>query len=97
MAVLAQSKTVRSDEPTLVVENPFAPGRYRFELVVVDDSGNESVPAQIVVEVRPRTVVFDPRPDIRIFRPTLDPRVAVDPRRITPIGPGPIRPVRPGG
>lgn len=96
MPVLAQSKTVRSEVPTLLVENSFAPGRYRFELTVVDDSGNESVPAQILVEVRP-TPVFDPRPDIGIFRPNLDTRIAIDPRRITPIGPGPIRPPRPGG
>ncbi|HEX8238989.1 MAG TPA: hypothetical protein VF574_04530 [Allosphingosinicella sp.] len=96
MPVLAQSRTVSSDVPTLLVENAFAPGRYRFELVVVDDSGNESVPAQIVVEVRPRRV-FDPRVDIGIFRPDLESRIEVDPRRITPIGPGPIRPLRPGG
>jgi hypothetical protein len=84
MPVLAQSKTVRSDVPTLLVENPFAPGRYRFELTVVDDAGNESVPAQIVVEVRARPVVIDRRPDLSI-RPESDPLVAVDPRRVTPI------------
>lgn len=97
MPVLAQSKTVRSDVPTLLVENPFAPGRYRFELTVVDDAGNESVPAQIVVEVRARPVVIDPRLDVAVVRPVLDPRIVVDPRRVTPIGPVPIRPLRPGG
>ena len=31
---------------------PLPPGRYRFELVVVDDAGNESEPAQIDVIVK---------------------------------------------
>lgn len=97
MPVLAQSRTVSTDVPTLLVENRFAPGLYRFDLVVVDDSGNESLPARIVVEVRPRRVVVDPRPDIGPLRPTLDPRLEIDPRRVTPIGPVPIRPLRPGG
>jgi hypothetical protein len=104
MPVLATSRTVRSEEPTLLVENPFAPGSYRFQLVVVDDAGNESVPAVIAVEVRARTV-RDPRIDrvdlgtVReVANPTLDLRaVNVDARRVTPIGPVPIRPLRPGG
>jgi hypothetical protein len=90
MPVLAQSKTVRSDAPTLLVENPFAPGRYRFELTVVDDAGNESAPAQIVVEVRGRRVV-DPGDVLDGLRDVFDPR------RGTPTGPGRIRPLRPEG
>lgn len=104
MPVLAQSKTVRSDGATLLVENPFAPGSYRFQLVVVDDAGNESVPAVIAVEVRARTV-RDPRIDVVDFgtirgagiaTPTPDPRLTIDPRRVTRI-PTPTRPQRPGG
>ena len=52
MAVLAPNKPVRSAEPQLLVENQFEPGRYRFQLVVVDDSGNESGPNELVVQVR---------------------------------------------
>jgi hypothetical protein len=105
MPVLATSRTVRSETPTLLVENPFAPGSYRFQLVVVDDSGNESVPAVISVEVQPRPI-RDPRIDVVDFgtirgagiaTPAPDPRLRIDPRRVTPIGPGPIRPLRPGG
>jgi hypothetical protein len=33
-------------------DNPLAIGSHTFELMVVDDSGNESLPAQVVVIVR---------------------------------------------
>ena len=53
MPVLAFNKPVRSGVPQLLVENELAPGSYRFQLVVVDDSGNESVPNDLIVQVRP--------------------------------------------
>lgn len=76
-----------------MVENPLKPGRYRFSLVVIDDSNNESVPFELAVsvveEIRPV------RPDIIrdttiLRRPTPTPVVA---ERINPIRP--IRPIRP--
>ena len=37
MPVLTEGQTVRSREPTILVENRFEPGNYRFRLVVIDD------------------------------------------------------------
>ena len=90
---------VRSARPTLLVENPFEPGRYRFQLECVDDAGNVSDPVQLVVTVMPR-VVREPREprDPREPRP-FDPRVIVQPDRprdrIERVTPGRIR--RPPG
>jgi hypothetical protein len=39
-------------EVTIDPANPLRPGTYRFQLVVVDDSGNESDPAFVNVVVR---------------------------------------------
>jgi hypothetical protein len=49
-------KPVETDEPTVEVtldsSNPLPVGQHVFELVVVDDSGNKSVPARASVVVR---------------------------------------------
>ena len=39
----------------MLVENPLKPGRYRFSLVVVDDSDNESAPFELAVTVVEQT------------------------------------------
>ena len=52
MPVLVPQKPFRTLEPVLLVENQLAPGPHTFRLVVVDDSGVESAPVQITVEVR---------------------------------------------
>lgn len=44
--------TDASIEVTVDPARPLAPGRHRFQLVVVDDSGNQSAPAAIDVIVR---------------------------------------------
>jgi len=53
-----------SIEVTVSPASPLAPGRHRFQLVVVDDSGNESVPsiAEVVVidDKRPTAVLDAP-------------------------------------
>lgn len=79
MAILTPGKTLRSRSPELLVENALAPGRWRFELVVVDDERNESEPVELIVEVeasapvRPRGPVTDLRP-IRPVIPVERPR-----------------------
>ncbi len=56
MVVFQPGKTVKTDEPTVLVEvrgdPPLLPGRHRFQLVVVDDDGNESEPVTVEVTVR---------------------------------------------
>jgi hypothetical protein len=90
MPALSPNKVIRSEKPDLLVENPFEPGIYRFSLVVLDDSDNASIPTEIVVHVREKTIA--PR----------DPSIFVRPDRIIrPIDTGPIgetilRPIRPG-
>ena len=54
---------------------PLPPGRYRFELVVVDDAGNESEPAQIDVIVkdtqRPTAVLDMVNADKVVIKPLI--------------------------
>ena len=45
-------RAVVTDDPVVEVEGPLPPGRHRFQLVVVDELGNESEPAVVVVMVR---------------------------------------------
>ena len=47
--------TESSIEVTVDPARPLAPGRHRFQLVVADDSGNQSAPAVVEVIVRDTT------------------------------------------
>jgi hypothetical protein len=80
MPVLVQGRPLVQREPALVVENRLAAGRWRFRLVVVDDAGNASAPADLVVTVA-RDGSADPAPR-GPTRPVLD-------------VPPPVRPVAP--
>ena len=52
MATLTPLEPFRSAESTVLVENPLPAGRFRFQLVCVDEAGNESDPAELTVIVR---------------------------------------------
>lgn len=56
MAEFKIGEKVETEKPQVEVtidpRNPLKPGTYRFQLVVVDDSGNESAPAFVNVIVR---------------------------------------------
>ncbi|MCC7283153.1 MAG: hypothetical protein IT556_12265 [Acetobacteraceae bacterium] len=107
MPVLAPGVAFRSRAPTLAVENTLEAGAWRFRLTVLDDAGNESAPAELVVQVRaPERPGGPVRPDLPVggvVRPVdprpLDPRPVgprpVDPPIVQPVTP--IRPVRPPG
>ena len=94
MPVFADGQTIRSREPTLLVENRFAPGVYRFRLVVVDDERNASAPAELVLRVVEGRLPLDPvvpepvfpggalRPDTRTA-PLVPPAPAVAPRSVS--------------
>lgn len=58
MPVLALNQPFESPRPNVVVENALAPGRHRFALTVIDDSGQESATDQVVIEVR--RVIVEP-------------------------------------
>ena len=67
MATLTPGKPVTVAQPELLVENDLAAGQHRFQLVVIDDGGLESAPAELLVTVRRLVRPRDPieRPDIR--------------------------------
>ncbi|GAB4191755.1 MAG: hypothetical protein OHK0022_05650 [Roseiflexaceae bacterium] len=46
-----QEPTVKTSEGAVLVAAGLKPGRYLFELVIVDDEGNPSEPDRQVVEV----------------------------------------------
>jgi hypothetical protein len=99
MPVLVQGVATRSRAPTLLVENKLEPGSWRFRLTVVDDSGLESAPAELVVRVLdpPRQPPAGP---IEPARPGVGPGVSIAPpppptRPTTPRRPARPPPVRP--
>ena len=113
MPVLASGVPFPTPDPNLRIENELPPGAHMFQLVCVDEGGNESEPAMITVTVRGRIIV-DPipepeRPDRldpgRIHRFDTIPGVVVRPRPIDPdltrvvlpAGGMVMRPRRPGG
>ncbi len=55
MADFVINTDIATDTPTIEVtvspDRPLALGRHRFRLIVVDDSGNNSVPDEVVVIV----------------------------------------------
>jgi hypothetical protein len=86
MPVLVPLKPVTIREPQLLVENKLPPGRYRFQLVVIDDGRNESDPAQLVVTVRERPI----RPIGPVIRPEVVDRID----RVGPVRPDITRIIR---
>lgn len=44
---------VVTSTPTVTVDPPLAVGRHVFRLVVVDDTGEQSDPAEAIVVIRP--------------------------------------------
>lgn len=66
MGTFVPGQAVVTTEPQVEVtvspSSPLSPGRHRFQLVVVDDSGNESAPAMVdvvVIDNRKPTAVID--------------------------------------
>jgi hypothetical protein len=92
MAEFATDKPIRSRTPEVVVENPLKPGRYRFSLVVVDTSDNDSEPFELTVSVveETRTTVLRPeliREAVVLRRPAPEPIVVDRLRTIRPLRP----------
>ena len=54
MAEFVPNKPVETKVPKVVVDAGLKPGRYRFDLVVVDEQGNSSKPSSIIMEIRER-------------------------------------------
>ena len=69
MPALSPNMPLTQADPVLLVENQLAPGRYRFQLVVIDTAGLESAPADMIVTVD----APPPSPPSGPFRPVLRP------------------------
>ena len=52
MADFQRTKVVHTKNPFVKVEAGLPPGKYRFQLIVTDSQGNQSRPAELVVEIR---------------------------------------------
>jgi hypothetical protein len=79
---------------------PMPPGRYRFELVVIDDAGNESEPAQIDVIVkdtqRPTAVLDMVNADKVVIKPNISvgESFLLSGARSTDVAPGKVKSYR---
>lgn len=68
MAIFKFGAPIETKEPGIAVDidptNPLPVGKRRFQLIVVDDSGNESLPVELIVIVadneRPTAVIDGP-------------------------------------
>jgi hypothetical protein len=63
MPTIAPNQPIEQRSPDLAISNRLPVGDHRFELVVIDDAGQSSAPASIVVRVL--GVGPDLRPDLR--------------------------------
>ena len=69
MPVFAPNQAIETDQSTVKVEidpaNPLPVGVHTFQLVVTDDAGNRSAPAQVEIVIRdlvaPTAVIDGPR------------------------------------
>ena len=75
MTAFTPGRPVTSRLAQISVDGTLAPGPHRFTLVVRDDAGNLSVPAEVTVLVAESRL--PPRPPLEppIFRPVLNPRI----------------------
>lgn len=80
-AFSAVGQTHATTTPTIAVDAGLPPGTYRFRLVVVDDSGNQSAPAEVAVVVFREAIVREPIDPV-VLGPILQPTRPLDPVRI---------------
>lgn len=89
MVTLTPGQPVTTIKPVILVENELPAGQYRFQLVVTDEAGLESAPAELLVVVRgpirPREPIVDGDGPV-ITRPGVG--------RPTVLRPGVLRPIR---
>jgi hypothetical protein len=86
MADFRRTKVVNTKTPTVNVAAGLPAGKHRFQLIVTDRQGNQSRPAELVVEIRAR-----PSPD----RPVTPATPILEVRPITRVTPTtPLTPIR---
>lgn len=54
--MMLPNREITTSQPFLTVPAGLAPGRYIFQLVVVDEAGNRSVPMRRLVTIQQRIV-----------------------------------------
>ena len=55
MAEFQLNKPVITNEPRVTVDPGLEPGKYRFQLVVEDDDGNQSKAKEVIVTIVPNS------------------------------------------
>ncbi len=83
MVSFVAGKSVSTDTPNVVVDAGLPAGRHRFRLVVQDNGGTNSQPAEIVVQVQ--RLVVPP-----ITGPVITGPVVLGPVVSGPLAPGPV-------
>ena len=82
MADFTRQRQFKTREATLQVDGGLPPGVHIFELVVVDESGNQSKAVQVKVQIV-RTIPVTPVTPVTPVRPV----VIGDITRLTPVRP----------
>lgn len=54
MVVFQPNRPITTTEPVVRVDGGLPPGRYRFQLVVVDDDGTSSLPSERIITILER-------------------------------------------
>lgn len=55
---LEPNKPFESSRPAIVVDAGLRPGDYRFQLIVVNDQGQRSLPVEVVVTIEPSGIII---------------------------------------
>ena len=84
MPAITPNQPITQTSPVLKITNQLPVGKHRFELVVIDDAGQASKTAHVIVHVQRRTQRG------RFDRIVVDDRLRVDDRIRFPVNP-PIR------
>ena len=97
MVDFTRQRQFKTREAVLAVDKGLPPGIHTFELVVTDESGNQSKAAQVKVEIVRLTVPVEPVTPVRPvvidpLGPIINPVTPVRP--VTPVAP--VTPTRPG-
>ena len=93
MADFTRQRQFKTREATLVVDKGLSPGIHIFELVVVDESGNQSKAAQVRIEIVGGRVPITPVTPVIPIGPVIPVRPGVT-TPVTPVTPVTI--TRPG-
>jgi hypothetical protein len=83
MPRFAVGQRIETREPTIEVDPGMEPGRHRFQLEVIGESGGRSAPVVVIVEIRRATINPIAAPPESADRMAAPPNTPATPRRTT--------------